>query len=189
MGPMAESMAGKIQRWLAHYRFVEILVEGSIGEIAAAMKKKRVVYLERYKTSDQGTFSRLRTGAGFECQIGELPWRNNERGFSCIPEGSWEFALDESPKFSPRYGKVYRGEVAGRDGIIIHPGNWVGDATKKFKADSEGCLLPGRAVGPIGGQEAMLSSRDAFAAFMAEMDGEDFTLLVSWKEGVKEAYV
>lgn len=172
---------------MARYFHHEILMEGSISEIAAAMKKKRVVYLERYKTSDQGTFSRLRTGAGFEMYCGEPPWRNNDRGFSCIPDGAYEFTLGESLRFSLKYGKVYGGKVPGRDGILFHPGNWVGDNTKKFKADSEGCLIPGRAVGVIAGQEAMLSSRDAFNAFMAEMGGEDFTLVVSWKEGVKES--
>lgn len=181
---MAQKLAGQIFAWLAHWRFVEILtMEGSMADIAAAMKKKRQVTIDSFETSDQGTFSTLKTGAGFECYIGELPWRNNERGFSCIPSGIYECAIVDSPKF----GKVYGVKVPGRDNILIHSGNFAGDQTKKFKTDIEGCLLPGRSVGELAGQKVVTSSKDALRALMAELDGEDFILTVNRSKVLKEA--
>ena len=158
-------------------------MEGSISEIRDAMKKKRIVYLDTYETSDQGTFSRLRTGAGFECYAGELPWRDNAHTFSCIKGGDHECAM----VISNRFGAVYGVKAEGRDHVLIHKGNSCGDVNKKLKADIEGCILLGRAVGEIGGQKALLSSRDAFEAFMAEMGGEDFILRIDRGDLIKEA--
>lgn len=144
------------------------------------MKTKRWVRITRFKTSDQGTFSDLATDTLFQCVVGEPPWRNNERGFSCIPAGEYEAALADTPK----HGKVYEVKVAGRTAILFHAGNFVGDSRQKFKADSEGCLLPGRSVGSLAGQEAVTSSKDALAGLMADLDGEPFKLIVKWAPGV-----
>ena len=172
---MAESLEDKTKGRLVRVVDDQVLMEGSISEIAAAMKAIRKCYIETYETSDEGTFSILKTGAGFECHIGEPPWRRNERGFSCIPSGIYECALVDSEKF----GTVYGVSVPGRDFILIHAGNYCGDTTKKFKSDTEGCLMPGRAIVKMAGQLAVRSSKDALAAFMAEMDGEDFLLIVN----------
>ena len=47
----------------------------------------RQVYLLRTTTSDQGTEGFLVTD-GFNCRTLELPWKNNKRSISCIPEGN-----------------------------------------------------------------------------------------------------
>jgi hypothetical protein len=63
----------------------------------------------------------------------ELPWLNNQRNVSCIPEGTYNVIKD--------YDKnVFRLLwVRDRSGILIHIGNFVAGYVK----DSEGCILPG----------------------------------------------
>lgn len=66
------------------------------------------------------------------CQCIELPWRNNERGRSCIPEGRYELKL----RYTDRFGRHYLvKDVPGRQLILLHPFN---HALK----ESRGCLAP-----------------------------------------------
>ena len=70
------------------------------------------------------------------CKCIELPWLNNQRNVSCIPEGEYN-AIKELHQTK---GKVFRLlYVRGRSGILIHKGNYVAGYVK----DSEGCILPG----------------------------------------------
>lgn len=152
-------------------------MEGSIGELRDAMTKKRVVTIKRDPSAPSGTFGVLTLGdSGFSCYTGEIQWLNNERGYSCIPEGTYECAVANSPKFGSVYHLV---EVPGRSDILIHHGNFVGDWGVSLKSDSEGCILLGRAIGEIAGQKALLSSKDALRAFTSEMDGAPFTLVIT----------
>jgi len=65
----------------------------------------------------------------------ELPWRENQRRISCIPEGVYDCELHTSPS----KGKCYSVKnVKDRDNILIHVGNYVyGD-----KIDLLGCIAP-----------------------------------------------
>lgn len=66
------------------------------------------------------------------CYTIELPWRENEMGVSCIPEGRYRLAR----RYSERYGyHLLVKEVPGRSGILVHPAN---DALKELR----GCLAP-----------------------------------------------
>jgi Family of unknown function (DUF5675) len=66
------------------------------------------------------------------CSVLELPWIDNQRKISCIPEGTYKVQSETNVKF----GKCYRIlNVPGRDGILQHPGNY----TKQIL----GCQLPG----------------------------------------------
>ena len=62
----------------------------------------------------------------------ELPWKNNQAGVSCIPEGKYELAKRWSPKFG-RHLLVMN--VSQRSYILIHPAN---DALQELK----GCIAP-----------------------------------------------
>lgn len=62
----------------------------------------------------------------------ELPWRENQRNISCIPEGRYRLTLYPSKKFGMR---LLINNVKGRDGILIHPAN---DAAKEL----QGCVAP-----------------------------------------------
>lgn len=54
----------------------------------------------------------------FTCFTLELPWKNNERRVSCIPDGTYKCTRENHKKF----GWCYRlHDVPNRDGILIHP--------------------------------------------------------------------
>lgn len=81
----------------------------------------------------------------------ELPWLNNQKKISCIPEGIYSYQFYESPKF----GKVILiNNVPKRSMIEIHPGN--------FTSDIQGCILPGDAHTDINGDGTpdVTNSRD-----------------------------
>jgi len=62
----------------------------------------------------------------------ELPWLDNKRNISCIPEGSYELKARFSEKFKHHLHLV---NVKDRNLILIHPAN---DALKEL----EGCISP-----------------------------------------------
>jgi len=98
------------------------------------------------------------------CFLLEEAWRNNERGNSCIPEGSYTCRRYKSAKF----GECWRIEgVPGRSAILIHFGNTT--------ADTEGCPLTGNwAWGTV-----IRASKDAFNRLMRVTKGRgSFSLTV-----------
>jgi Family of unknown function (DUF5675) len=62
----------------------------------------------------------------------ELPWKDNQTGVSCIPEGRYELVKRYNDKFN-RHLQVLN--VPHRDSILIHPAN---DALEELK----GCIAP-----------------------------------------------
>lgn len=73
------------------------------------------------------------------CKSIELPWRNNQRGISCIPEGRYLLRT----KIHPVKGKQLEVcDVPGREGILIHAANRAVDELK-------GCIAPvSKVTGP-----------------------------------------
>lgn len=138
----------------------------------------RRVTITREASTDEGTFGRLRAefiDGVFECDTLELPWRNNERRFSCIPLGEYQVEWSHSGKF----GEVYRlRDVSDRTGILIHAGNFAGDRRKGQRADVEGCILLGMQRGRFKGQKAVLQSRHALEAFHEFMGRQAFRLSI-----------
>lgn len=121
---------------------------------------------------DEGTPGIL-NAEGFDCKTLELPFQLNKKKVSSIIPSSYICKLKKSPKF----GMVY--EVTGvkdRGDILIHAGNYAGDAEKGFKTDSHGCILLGDGFMSHGGQMMILNSKNTLAKFMAYMNGEDFIL-------------
>ncbi len=89
------------------------------------------------------TIGRLTLSGGtFQCFTLELPWKENERGISCIPAGTYE----AFKRMSPKNGSVIELlNVKDRSNIQIHRGNYtrqiegcvlVGDSVKFLDADS-----------------------------------------------------
>ena len=66
------------------------------------------------------------------CSTIELPWRNNEKRVSCIPEGRYALKKRFSQKLKSH---ILLTDVPDRDLILIHPAN---DALKELK----GCIAP-----------------------------------------------
>lgn len=79
----------------------------------------------------------------------ELPWKNNERGVSCIPEGVYPVIKHNSPKFG---SCLWVREVPNRSEILMHKANYVGSNNPKTgKSDLLGCIAPGSAHTDING--------------------------------------
>lgn len=68
----------------------------------------------------------------FHCVTLELPWRDNLKGLSCIPEGIYTVRHRKSAKHGDHYQVC---DVPARDLILFHPGNYVYQLL--------GCILPG----------------------------------------------
>ena len=81
---------------------------------------------------EEGTNGALFNSGKFLCHTIELPWNNNKRNISCIPEGVYEV----EPRFSKRFKHhLILKEVKGRSFILFHPAN---DALKEL----QGCIAP-----------------------------------------------
>ena len=128
--------------------------------------------LIRLETGDQGTFGLLLYSDNY-LFTGELPWRNNTKGESCIPTGVYQVRM----RISPRFGRCYEiQDVPERTNILLHNGNWSGDDSLGFKTDVDGCILYGLNRGILDGQWAVFSSRRARRKFETEMAGAPFEL-------------
>lgn len=80
----------------------------------------------------KGTNSALFFKGHFMGFVIELPWLENKRIISCIPEGMYRL----KPRFSKKFKHHLQLEnVPGRNLILIHPAN---DALKEL----EGCIAP-----------------------------------------------
>lgn len=79
-----------------------------------------------------GTNGALFYQGKFICFMIELPWKENARNISCIPDGRYELALWFTDRF--KHHLVVK-NVPGRSGILVHPAN---DAVKELR----GCLAP-----------------------------------------------
>jgi|GEM_PF-4701125 len=90
---------------------------------------------------DRGTNGEIWIGGDLECCAIELPWRENVRNISCIPEGTYPLAK----RYSKRFGwHILVRDVPMRSAILFHPAN---NAEKELR----GCIAPvKRCVVPIG---------------------------------------
>ncbi len=130
--------------------------------------------LLRTRTGDQGTFGVFLSGE-FTCYTVELPWRENARNFSCIEKGRYRV----EPHRSPRFGKCYWVKnVSGRSEILIHTGNVAGDRRRGHLTHSNGCILPGKRLGSIKGQRAVLNSRSAVSRMARHLGNKPFMLTI-----------
>jgi hypothetical protein len=137
-----------------------------------------ILTLPRWSHGPMGTFGTLRLGSGSDRRlIGyslELPWRENQRGISCIPCGA--YPLERSRYNKGDYDCWEICDVPGRDEIKIHKGNTIDDV--------RGCLVLGTRLGWVADKWAVTSSRLAFRRFMAEMqEYETATIIISIAPG------
>lgn len=95
--------------------------------------------LTRYDHGAKQTLGRLDTGTMVLHTL-ELPWKDNQRRVSCIPEGVYFV----EPHTSPKFGKSFWvKDVPRRSSVLIHPGNYFTDIL--------GCILPGLGLSDING--------------------------------------
>lgn len=95
------------------------------------------------------------------CKGMELVWKNNQRGVSCIPEGTYlctkekpipkddpDTLIDESGGFKPRdYWHFRLHKVPGRSGVLIHKITYV--------KDLQGCLGVGMSFKDFNGDNVL----------------------------------
>jgi hypothetical protein len=79
-----------------------------------------------------GTNGTVYSGEKSICYTIELPWKENQKRISCIPEGRYEIVKRYSAKFKWHFILI---NVPNRAFILIHPAN---DALKELK----GCIAP-----------------------------------------------
>lgn len=94
--------------------------------------------IKRIFESEKETLGILTIGS-FRCFTLELPYLENKRNVSCIPEGDYEYFKRVSP--SRGLEVIQLRDVPNRSFIQIHPGNY----TKQI----QGCILPGLMIKDI----------------------------------------
>lgn len=137
--------------------------------------------LLRIISDDEGTRGLLSFGSQSVRTL-ELPWRDNRRQVSCIPEGSYRLVWALSPKFGMCYHFV---AVPGRGNILVHPANFAGDASKGLDTQLQGCVALCTRFGKLRNtsgrmQTAGIVSRPAVASFNAWGARQPIQLEVSY---------
>ena len=108
-----------------------------------------VLTLQRTYFPD-GTNGKLGCDGKFICNTIELPWKENEKRVSCVPEGKYSLSKRFSAKHQWHLEIV---GVPGRSLILFHPAN-------NALAELNGCIAP---VTKITGAGLGLMSRKAFS--------------------------
>jgi len=112
----------------------------------------------------------------FECLTLEKPWKENKNGVSCIPDGTykvrkWHSEEAKEAGKSVTYNHFQLMEVKGRNGILIHTGNYV--------TQIHGCVLVGSAFVDINGDGVLdLSNSSQTLAKMFNCFPDDFNLTI-----------
>ena len=96
-----------------------------------------------------GTNGKLECEGKFLCNTIELPWKENEKRISCMPEGEYFLRKRYSRKFDWHLELV---AVENRSLILMHPAN---NALRELN----GCIAP---VTKLSGPGLGLQSRKAF---------------------------
>ena len=97
--------------------------DGGAGRLSVCLKR---IY---HTGGTNGTF--LLYGEAI-CHTIELPWRDNRRNVSCIPEGRYALQRYKSRRFGPC---LLVADVPGRSGILIHAANHAA-------TELRGCIAP-----------------------------------------------
>jgi hypothetical protein len=94
----------------------------------------------------------------FECYTLELPWKDNQRRVSCIPQGTYKAVKHRSPKFG---NSIWIKDVPNRSEILIHPANYVRQLL--------GCIAVGKDLRDIDGDslEDTTASRNTMNELLA----------------------
>lgn len=90
------------------------------------------IVVSRYFSSDKGTLGRLLVNGEPVMTTLELPWVDNKRNVSCIPEGLYALSLHNGKKYKDC---LILDDVPNRSAILVHAGNTV--------HHTQGCILVG----------------------------------------------
>jgi hypothetical protein len=131
------------------------------------------VCLERYDYEDKQTTGKLFVySEGGELELSlftlELPWKDNKRRVSCIPEGEYKVIKHISPKFGEC---LWIQDVPNRSEILVHRGN--------HHTQILGCVLAGLDLKDINkdGYKDVTSSVKAMKKLLKVVP-QEFTLTI-----------
>ena len=79
-----------------------------------------------------GTNGKINYDGKLICESIELPWRNNKRSISCIPEGRYLLVKRQHTKHGLQLALSI---VPNREAILIHPANFA-------LRELQGCIAP-----------------------------------------------
>lgn len=139
----------------------------------------KTIQMKRVSMNDDGTFGvMIYENIPFLLTL-ERPWKDNARGISAIPLGTYITKRTVTPK----HGNTFEiTNVPERTAILIHTGN--------TEADVEGCVMVGMQFGKLEAidpdtkqvetQPAVLRSKDAYS-LLNNFIGEDseFRLIIT----------
>ena len=106
----------------------------------------------------EGTNGKLEVDGKFICYTIELPWKDNQAGVSCIPEGKYFISKRYSAKFK---WHLEVKDVENRNYILFHPANYA-------LTELHGCIAP---VLKLSGAGMGLQSKLAFEKLKALVYG------------------
>ena len=104
----------------------------------------------------------------------ELPWLQNQRNISCIPEGRYIIDTYSSERYPEAFKVRTPGarEVTDRSAILIHTGN--------YNKDTKGCILPGLYLSDINADGLFDVTESGKALdLLKSFAGEEFLLDIS----------
>lgn len=119
--------------------------------------------VERFESSSNSMIGKLYLQGKFLCYTLEEAWRNNARGNSCVPSGTYNAYLRYTSLKSQREWCFELTNVPNRTAIQIHIGN--------DPSHTEGCILVGLTHGP----DNVGRSVDAYQQLQDEIFGAGFT--------------
>jgi hypothetical protein len=134
--------------------------------------------LERFCDNEQmGAFGRLLKSGVQVAYTVEQPYRDNKPFVSCVPAGRYELV----PFNSPKYGRT----VALRNhaiGVGVNKGDSVRYACLIHAANRatelQGCIALGDKLGCVGGDWAILNSKNTVVNFLAQLKpGDTLTII------------
>ncbi len=131
--------------------------------------------LTRFSDDGTCTLGQLEIG-GIVLRTLEEPWKDNKRGVSCIPTGTYKvvphgWESDSKVKFKRTYRLT---GTAPRTAILIHTGNTTDDI--------EGCILVGMQHGTLRGKPAVLYSAPAMERLRTMVGRNEFTLIIRFQK-------
>jgi hypothetical protein len=127
----------------------------------------------RDEFTDKSTIGKLFLNGEMFCDTLELPYLDNQRRISCIPEGEYKVRLRTARESSTRdYLHLLVQDVPARSYILVHIGN--------FPKDTKGCIL----VGQSRQQDCVNNSTLAMDLLMKEilnLGGTNINLIIKNK--------
>lgn len=152
------------------------------------------VYIRRSVSMPHGTPGRLVTEGGFACDTLELPWKDNQRGISCIKPDAYLGWIWQSPSMGRAVIRLE--DKHGRKDVLIHNGNFAGDTSIDANGDGvpdlvtqiHGCTEVGMGYGMVARKDGkmqfgILSSKDTLARLVAHLGPGTHEFIYSWDAG------